>query len=183
MKNTLMLLMFLALFILLGAIIAGGVISADPSSQAWKCPIDGKRVFTGQDYTRCNRCPATACFRHTGQKCQQCNFGRYRRVNVTLALDETAEFNRVDEALARHRATWQPLVIVIGGEKCSWCVKQKQALKAYEGDEFFWIYVDHSEVPQYKVKGGIPQLAVFKAGKHQTSVGYKPIKDILKLVK
>ncbi len=93
------------------------------------------------------------------------------------------EFKNLDKALKHHKSTGRPLVVVLSGDWCSWCVKQKQELQSSKPKDFDWVVVDHNKAPQYKIKGkGIPQLSILKKGKHKTYVGYRKTADIRKLI-
>lgn len=172
---------FYGTLITLVSLMAATVVTAQ---NAWNCPLDGKRVHTGQDYARCNRCPHAVCFRHQGQKCQSCRFGRYQRVDQTVPFDEPAVFTSLDAAIQRHIDSNRPLVVVMGADWCSWCRKQKLDLEAVEGLPFEWIYEPHGNCERFKVKGkGIPQLVMFRNRRWVTYVGYRNVKTILKTLK
>lgn len=78
-------------------------------------------------------------------------------------------------------------VIVLGGDHCPWCTKQKQELS--KQTEIDWTYVDAKTRPDLMnpKSRAIPQLVIYTKKKdgtwvHKTHVGYKNVSSIRKLI-
>lgn len=110
------------------------------------------------------------------------------------------KYEDVDKAIKETSENKRPLVIVISGDFCSWCTKQKQEIESKKDPMFDYCFVDyrHPICKKIKQKGGIPQLHIItetdkiirKEGRilarprlGYTTVGYKPVSEIKKMIK
>jgi len=104
------------------------------------------------------------------------------------SVTQGRKFTSLKTALAVTSVTNRPLVVVISGDHCSWCVKQKKEIESKKDLIFDWVVVKYKDVPKMYIKGkGIPQLHIIttvdKKRVGKTHVGYKSVVKINKLIK
>tara|TARA_Y100001973_G_C5104942_1_gene284623 strand:+ start:63 stop:455 length:393 start_codon:yes stop_codon:yes gene_type:complete len=96
------------------------------------------------------------------------------------------QFKKYPDAALDSKKTGKPLVIVLSGDFCPWCTKQKIELEKSKVKDFNWVVVNIKKYPMYSVKGGIPQLCIIVKvdGRwvKKTYVGYKDTKKIRELI-
>jgi len=107
---------------------------------------------------------------------------------LVCSIASAEKFDDYYKAAEASRLSGKPLVIVLSGQFCPWCEKQKMELNRGIHTEFNWVVVPAKLYPQYTIKGkGIPQLCILtKVGPvwtKKTYVGYKETKRIKELIK
>ena len=103
-----------------------------------------------------------------------------------IAIGE--EFKEYAPAALDSKKTGKPLVVVLSGDFCPWCTKQKIELQRVKVKDFNWVVVKADKYPAYRIKGkGVPQLCIIVKVKDKwvlkTHVGYKNTKKIRELIK
>jgi len=112
---------------------------------------------------------------------------------------KSVHYKDVNRAISETNKNRRPLVIVVTGDFCSWCTKQKRELESKQDPMFDYVYVDTLTASKLKIRvpGGIPQLHIItetdrsirKEGRTlvnprlgETTVGYKSVEAIKKKI-